>query len=175
MEALPTAERSRRYWTVLIAVIILLIVLYFYLPFETYLAEAVPNIRFSNIVFWFASLIGAAAFALGHWQSFKRNIFQESGPPRAEALVFESLQITLLTAVIFSAGATLQAVEGMSEYLMERGPIIDIAFGEKLLAIIILVIVTVLFYLLHLAVRAIRAGWSPLAHPARRHQGPGTA
>ena len=174
MEALPTADRSRRFWLVLIAVVILLIVLYFYRPFETYLVEAVPNIRFGNIIFWFASLIGAAAFALGHWQSFKRNIFQESSPPQAEALVFESLQITLLTAVIFSAGATLQAVEGMSVYLMERGPIIDFAFGEKLLSIIILVLITIVFYLLHLAVRAIRTGWSPLTHPARR-PGPGPA
>lgn len=174
MEAQPGASRTARFWIWLIAVIILLIALYFYKPFETYLVEAVPNIRFGNIVFWFASLVGAVAFAIGHWQSFKRNIFQASGPPQAEALVFESLQIILLTAVIFSAGATLQAVEGMSEYLMERGPIIDAGFGEKLLAIIILVIVTILFYLLHLVVRAIRTGWKPRSHPTRR-MGPGPA
>jgi hypothetical protein len=174
MEAPPSAKSPSRYWILLIALIILLVALYFYKPFEAYLVEAVPNIRFGNIVFWFASLIGAVTFALGHWQSYRRNIMQESGPPKAEILVFESLQITLLTAVIFSAGATIQAVEGMSEYLMERGPIIDAAFGGKLLAIIILVIITILFYLLHLAVRAIRTGWNPRTHPSRR-PGPGPA
>jgi hypothetical protein len=174
MEPAATANRTPRFWIILIGLIILLIALYFYKPFESYLVAAVPNIRFSNIIFWFASLVGAVAFAIGHWQSYRRNIFHESGAPKAEMLVFESLQITLLTAVIFSAGATLQAVEGMSEYLMERGPIIDVAFGEKLLAIIILVIITILFYLLHLAVRAIQTGWTPRAHPARR-PGPGPA
>ena len=174
MEAPSSAGRSSRFWIILIGFIILLIALYFYKPFETYLVEAVPNIRFGNIVFWFASLVGAAAFAIGHWQSYRRNILQQAGPPQAEVLVFESLQITLLTAVIFSAGATLQAVEGMSEYLMARGPIIDTAFGGKLLAILILVIITILFYLLHLAVRAIRTGWTPRSHPARR-PGPGPA
>lgn len=174
MEAQSGASKRSKFWIALIAVIILLIVLYFYKPFETYLVEAVPLIRFSNIIFWFASLVGAVAFAVGHWQSYKRNIFQEAGPPHAENLVFESLQIILLTAVIFSAGATLQAVESMSEYLMERGPIIDAAFGERLLSIIILVIVSILFYLLHLVVRAIRTGWTPRSHPSRR-PGPGPA
>lgn len=172
MESPSSAKNRPRFWIVLIGLIILLIALYFYKPFESYLVEGVPKIRFGNMVFWFASLVGMVAFAIAHWQSYKRNIFQESGSVQAEGLVFETLQITLLTAVIFSAGATLQAVEGLSEYLMERGAIIDAAFGEKLLAIIILVIITIVFYLLHLAVRAIRGGWAPRSHSARR-PGPG--
>ena len=169
----PTVGWNRpKFWIVLAGLIILLIALYFYAPFTSYLTEGVPKIEFGNIIFWFASLVGVIAFAIAHWQSYKRNIFQESGQVDAEGLVFETLQITLLTAVIFSAGATLQAVEGLSVYLMERGAIIDAAFGGRLLSIIILVIITIAFYLLHLVVRAIRAGRGPRTHPARR-AGPG--
>ena len=176
---LPSPVWSRpRFWIILIGLIILLIALYFYSPFTTYLLEGVPKIQFGNVIFWFASLVGVIAFAIAHWQAYKRNIFQEAGQVQAEGLVFETLQITLLTAVIFSAGATLQAVEGLSVYLMDRGAIIDAAFGERLLAIIILVILTILFYLLHLVVRAIRTGWTPRSHPTRRHgpsAGPGSS
>jgi hypothetical protein len=168
MEITPGLWKRPRFWIILIGLIILLITLYFYKPFETYLLEGVPKIRFHNIVFWFVSLVGVVAFAIAHWQSYRRNIFQESGSVQGEELVFETLHISILTAVIFSAGAALQAVEMLSEYLMQRGAIIDAAFGERLLSIIILVIITILFYLLHLVVRAIRGGWTPRSHPARR-------
>jgi hypothetical protein len=169
----PTSVWNRpRFWIVLIGLVILLIALYFYKPFETYLVEGVPKIRFDNIVFWFASLVGVVAFAIAHWQSYKRNIFQDSGAVQVDNLIFETLQITLLTAVIFGGGATLQAVVVLSEHLMRREPVANSSFGEQLLAIVILVIVTLLFYLLHLAVRAIRGGWSARTHPARR-SGPG--
>lgn len=155
-----TWQHSRR-WIILITIIILLITLYFYDPFTTYLVAGVQNIRFGNIVFWFASLVGVVGFAIGHWNSFRRNIFQAPGAANVEGLVFESLQITLMTAVIFCAGGTLQGVEIMSEYLLARGDIIDAAFGSKILTIILLVILTIIFYLLHMLVRLFRQGWSP--------------
>jgi predicted permease len=69
--------------------------------------------------------------------------------------------------VIFCAGATLQAIEVLSEYFVGRGPIFDAAFGEKLLAIFLLVILALLFFLLHYAVRALRSGWLPRRAPPR--------
>ncbi len=69
--------------------------------------------------------------------------------------------------MIFAAGATLQAIEMLAEHLMNRGPIIDPAFGEKLLAIVLLVVVAILFYLLHHLVRAFRIGWHPRRPPPR--------
>jgi len=157
----PHERRRPRSWMVVLVVIILLIFLYFYQPFEDYLSNAIPNIHFHNVLFWFASLVAVVGYAISHWQSFRRNIFRAANELDAEGLVFDTLQITILTAVIFAAGATLQAVEMLGEHLMNRGPILDAAFGGRLLSIILLVILTLLFYLLHYLVRTVRVGWRP--------------
>ena len=82
-------------------------------------------------------------------------------------MVFDTLQISILIAVIFCAGATLQAIEVLAEHLIGREEIIGGEFGEKLLAIILLVILAIVFYLLHFAVRAFRVGWTPRRPPPR--------
>ena len=118
----------------LVAVIILLIFLYFYRPFETYLVAHIPLIHFSNVVFWFASLVGIAVYAFAHWQSFHNEIFRNVSELNVDTLVFDTLQAAILVIVIFCAGATLQAIETLGEYFVNRGPIFDSAFGEQLLA-----------------------------------------
>jgi hypothetical protein len=55
----------------------------------------------------------------------------------------------------------------LSEYFVNRGPLIDAAFGGRILSIVVLVILAVLFCLLHYAVRALRTGWRPRAAPPR--------
>ena len=163
--------RRPRYWIVLVGVIIVLIFLYFYQPFEDYLTAAIPNIHFHNVVFWFVSLVGVIGYAIAHWQSFRRNIFRAAGELDVEVLVFDTLQVAILIAVIFCAGATLQAIEMMGEHLIERGQIIGSAFGEKLLAVVILIILAVVFFLLHHLVRAFRSGWHPRRPPPRASGG----
>ena len=163
-DAIP---RQQRFWIAIIAVVILLIFLYFYRPFETYLVAHIPFIHFSNVVFWFASLVGVVAYAIAHGQSFRIEIFRNVAELNVDALVFDTLQAAILATVIFCAGATLQAIEVLSEYFVNRGPIFDSAFGEKLLAIVLLVILAVIAYLLHYAVRALRTGWQPRMAPPR--------
>jgi len=162
-----TSRHQSRFWIALVAVIILLVFLYFYRPFETYLLAHIPLIHFGNVVFWFASLIGVIAYAAAHWQSFRAQIFRNVHDLDVDTLVFDTLQAAILVAVIFCAGATLQAVEMLGEHLVNRGAIIDPVFGEKLLAIILLVILAILFYLLHYVVRAFRSGWTPRRLPPR--------
>jgi cation transport ATPase len=159
--------KQQQFWIGIVAVIILLIFLYFYRPFETYLLAHIPFIHFSNVVFWFASLVGIVAYAFAHWQSFRSEIFRNVTELNVDTLVFDTLQAAVLVAVIFCAGATLQAIEVLSEYFVNRGPIFDTAFGEKLLAIFLLVILAVIFYLLHYVVRAMRTGWLPPSAPPR--------
>lgn len=159
--------KQQQFWIAVVAVIILLIFLYFYRPFETYLVAHIPFIHFSNVVFWFASLIGIAAYAFAHWQSFRNEIFRNVAELNVDTLVFDTLQAAILVAVIFCAGATLQAIEVLSEYFVSRGPIFDAVFGERLLAIVLLVILALLFYLLHYAVRALRTGWRQRTAPPR--------
>ncbi len=159
--------RQQQLWIGIIAVIILLIFLYFYRPFETYLVAHIPLIHFSNVVFWFASLVGIVVYAVAHWQSFRGEIFRNVSELNVDMLVFDTLQAAILAIVIFCAGATLQAIEVLGEYFVNRGPIFDSAFGERLLAIFLLVILAVIFYLLHYVVRALRTGWRPRSAPPR--------
>jgi hypothetical protein len=160
-------SRQQRFWIAVVAIVILLVFLYFYRPFEVFLTARIPNIHFSNTVFWFASLVGIFVYLVAHWQSFRAEIFRPVTELNVETLVFDTLQAAILAVVIFCAGATLQAIEMLGEYFINRGPIFEAAFGEKLLAIFLLVIFAVLFYLLHYAIRAIRTGWLPRRAPPR--------
>jgi len=159
--------KQQQFWIGLIAIIILLIFLYFYRPFETYLVAHIPFIHFSNVIFWFSSLVGIVAYAFAHWQSYRSEIFRSVADLNVDALMFDALQAAILAAVIFCAGATLQAIEVLSEYFINRGPLFDAAFGERLLSIFLLVILALIFYLLHYVVRALRTGWRPRSTPPR--------
>jgi hypothetical protein len=159
--------KQQQFWIWVVAAVILLIFLYFYRPFETYLLAHIPFIHFNNVVFWFASLVGILAYAFAHWQSFRSEIFRNVTELNVDNLVFDTLQAAILVAVIFCAGATLQAIEVLSEYFVNRGPIFDAAFGGKLLAIVLLVILAVIFFLLHYVVRALRTGWRARTAPPR--------
>jgi hypothetical protein len=167
MDQTTTGSHLRRFWVILVGLVIVLIFLYFYQPFEEYFLEGITHIHSYNIIFWFAALVGVVGYVIAHWQSFRRRIFRQAGELDAEELVFDSLQISILIAVIVSAGATLQAIEMLSEHLINTGPIVDPGFGRKLLAIILLVILAVAFTLLHHVVRAFRTGWRPKRPPGR--------
>lgn len=167
MEQETTSLRRPRNLIVLAGVVTILIFLFFYPPFEAWLVEKVPSIRFDNVVFWFASLVGVVGYAIAHWRSFVTGIVRTATDLDAETLVFDTLQIAILVAVIFSAGATLQAVEILAEHLMNRGHIIDPVFGEKVLSIILLVLLAILFFLLHRVVRAFKVGWQTRQPPRR--------
>ena len=162
--------RRPRPWIALVAIVIALVFLYFYKPFETYLLERIPGIHFSNVLFWFASLVGVVAYVIAHWQSFRRQVFRDGGELDATALVFDTLQIAILVAVIFFAGAVIQAIEMLSELLMAPGgasTAAGIGFGGRIVSIVVMVILAILFYLLHHLVRALRTGWRPRRPPPR--------
>ena len=163
-----TSGQRQKFWVGLIALIILLIFLYFYKPFEVYLLAHIPQIHFSDVIFWFASLVGIIGYVMSHWQSFRSQFGRDSGGLNVEVLVFDSLQVAILVAVIFCAGGTLQSVAMLGEHLVNRGAIVGSGFGEKLLAIILMVIMAILFYLLHYVVRAFRDGWTTRRPPGQR-------
>lgn len=158
--------RRPRFWFVLVGIAILLIFLYFYQPFESYVAQNIRDIRGSNIIFWFASLVGVVAFAIAHWQSFRQSFFRSASDLEVEGLVFDTLQIAILVAVILCAGATLQTIEMLSEHLINRGGIFNPVFGGLALKVIVLVVLAVVFYLLHRAVRAFKVGWRSQRPPS---------
>ena len=155
------------FWIKIVALVILLIFLYFFQPFEQYIIENLPQARFHQVIFWFAALVGVIGFAMAHWQSFRRHILHSSGRVKVEELAFDTLQISLLTSVIISAGATLQAVEMLAEFLLFHEMEVEQTFGERVLTILFFIILTIGFYLLHLVVRAFRKGWQPRRPPPR--------
>ena len=160
-----------RFWVFFIALIIFLIFLYYFKPFADYITANLKNARFHNVIFWFSALVAVLAFAMSHWQSFKRHILRGGGEVNVEALVFDTLQISIMTVVILCAGAILQSVELLSEDLLLREVAVG-QFGGRILTIVLLIILAVLFYLLHLVVRAFRIGWKP-SRPPRRVASPG--
>ena len=124
------------------------------------------------MLFWFASLVAVVAYVIAHWQSFRRQVFRDSGELDATALVYDTLQIAILVAVIFFAGAIIQAIEMLSELLMapagaDAGAASDVGFGARIVSIVVMVILAILFYLLHHLVRALRTGWRPRRAPPR--------
>ena len=170
----PTSAQRPRFWIVLAGIVIVLIFLYFYGPFESYVSESIGEIRARNVIFWFAALVGAVGYAIAHFASYRRTIFRRAGEIDVDSLVYDTLQITILVAVIISAGATLQAVEMLGEHLIKAGAVIDPVFGRRLLSVVLLVILSVLFYLLHLVVRAFRVGWRPRRPPRTASARPGS-
>lgn len=156
-----------RFWIFFIALIILLIFIYYFDPFADYIRANLKNVRFHNVIFWFSALVAVIAFAISHWQSFKRHILRVSGEINVEALVFDTLQISIMTVVILCAGGILQSVELLSEHLLLREMAVQQTFGERILTILLLIILAVVFYLLHLVVRAFRIGWRPSRPPGR--------
>ena len=161
-------QRRPRFWIGLVALVMALIFLYFYKPFEVYVVAAIPQIHFSNVIFWFASLVGVVGYFVAHWQSFRQKMFRAPGDIDVEALLFDSLQTAILVAVIFCAGAILQAVEQLSALLM-MGSNEGGGFVERIVTIVLLIILTVLFGLLHYFIKSLRTGWRPRRPPSSVH------
>jgi len=65
MEEAKSRWQQPRSWIGLIVIVILIIFLLFYKPFEQYLLDNIPRIHFSNILFWFAAVIGLPPGYLG--------------------------------------------------------------------------------------------------------------
>lgn len=158
-----------RFWITVAALVILLIFLYFYKPFENYLTAHIPEIHFSNVVFWFSALTGVVGYVLAHWQSFARQLFRPVNDLQVEDLLFESVQAAIMVAVIFAAGAMLQSVVILGQFLVSTDPAPDGAMSERLLSIVILLIFSILLILLHAVVRAFRGGWADRRRPPRSH------
>ena len=100
MEEAKSRWQQPSSWIGLIVIVIMIIFLLFYRPFEQYLLDNIPRVHFSNILFWFASLVAIVSFAVSHWQSFRNSIFQGVTASNAQDLVFDTLQIVVLVAVI---------------------------------------------------------------------------
>jgi hypothetical protein len=129
--------------------IVVLIFLYFYQPFEDLFNLIVNGLSYENAIFWAVVIVGIAGFCGYHWRAYRSHIVEQRS---VEGMVLTSLRGSTFIAILFSAGATLQAVQILCVYLLQPGYTLDGAFGTRLAAIIALVVLTgvfcVIFWLL---------------------------
>ena len=143
----------RLFWTLVgfLVFIIVLIFLYFYKPFEELFRLILDGLSFDNSIFWVALIIGIIGFCSYHWRAYQLYIVQQGS---VEAIVLSSLQGSTFVAILLSAGAALQAVQSMCVYLLRQAAL-DSGFGDRLAAVVALVIVTavfcIIFWLLKIA------------------------
>ncbi len=139
------------FWTLVgfIIYIVVLIFLYFYQPFEDLFNLIVNGLSYENAIFWAVVIVGIAGFCGYHWRAYHSHIVEQRS---VEGMVLTSLRGSTFIAILFSAGATLQAVQILCVYLLQPGYTLDGAFGTRLAAIIALVVLTgvfcVIFWLL---------------------------
>ena len=139
------------FWTLVgfIIYIVVLIFLYFYQPFEDLFNLVLNGLSYENSILWTVVIVGIAGFCGYHWRAYHSHIVQQRS---VEGMVLTSLRGSTFIAILFSAGAALQAVLILCVYLLRPGYTLDGAFGSRLAAVIALVILTgvfcVIFWLL---------------------------
>lgn len=144
------------FWTLIgfIVFIIILIFLYFYEPFELFFNIVLNGLSYSNVIFWAALIIGIISFCVYHWHAYRVHIVQQHN---IESMVLSSLQGSTFTAILLSGGAALQAVQILCVYLLSDDYTLDAAFGQRLAAVLGLVILTGVFCIIFWLLRVIRS------------------
>lgn len=144
------------FWTLVgfILFIIVLIFLYFYQPFESLFTLVINSIGFSNVIFWVALLIGIIGFCVYHWHAYRVHIV---GQQSVEAMVLSSLRGSTFIAILISGAAALQAVQILCVHMLQEGYSLDAEFGERLGAVVALVILTGVFCIIFWLLKVVHA------------------
>ncbi len=150
------------FWTLVgfLIYIVVLIFLYFYDPFETLFTNVINGISYENAIFWAVVIIAIIGFCAYHWRAYRLHIVEQRS---IERMVLASLRGSTFTAILLSAGATLQAVQIMCVYLLSGDYSLGGEFGGRLAAIVALVVLTGIFCIIFWLLRLIRPGNRPTA------------
>jgi hypothetical protein len=143
------------FWTLVgfLLLILVLIFLYFFQPFEDLFTLVLNGVSYSNAIFWVALIVGIIGFCTFHWHAYKVHIVQQRS---VESMVLTSLRGSTFTAILLSGGATLQAVQNLCVYLLQNGYGFDSNFGKRIAATIALVIITGIFCVIFWLLKLIR-------------------
>lgn len=143
------------FWTLVgfIVYIVVLIFLYFFKPFETLFVTIVNGLSYDNAIFWAVLVIAIIGFCTFHWRAYRLHIVQQNS---IERMVMSSLRGSTFTAILLSAGATLQSVQILCHYLLVDGYSLGAEFGKHLAAVVALVILTGVFCIIFWLLRVIR-------------------
>ena len=143
------------FWTLVgfLLLILVLIFLYFFQPFEDLFTLVLTGVSYSNAIFWVALIIGIIGFCTFHWHAYKVHIVQQRS---VESMVLTSLRGSTFIVILLSGGATLQAVQNLCVYLLQNGYGLDSNFGKKIAATIALVTITGIFCVIFWLLKLIR-------------------
>ena len=143
------------FWTLVgfLLLILVLIFLYFFQPFEDLFTLVLNGVSYSNAIFWVALIIGIIGFCTFHWHAYKVHIVQQRS---VESMVLTSLRGSTFTAILLSGGATLQAVQNLCVFLLQNGYVFDSNFGKRIAATIALVTITGIFCFIFWLLKLIR-------------------
>ena len=143
------------FWTLVgfLLLILVLIFLYFFQPFEDFFTLVLNGVSYSNAIFWVALVIGIIGFCTFHWHAYKVHIVQQRS---VESMVLTSLRGSTFTAILLSGGATLQAVQNLCVFLLQNGYVFDSNFGKRIAATIALVTITGIFCVIFWLLKLIR-------------------
>lgn len=135
------------FWTLVLLVvyIVVLIFLYFFEPFRLLFTRVINGISFSNISFWVAIIIGMVGFCAYHWHAYRHYIVRGNN---VDQMVLGSLRGSSFIGILLSGGAALQALQLLCVHVLETGYALDAAFGQRLAALLTLVVVTGVFYII---------------------------
>ena len=143
------------FWTLVgfLLLILVLIFLYFFQPFEDLFTLVLNGVSYSNAIFWVALIIGIIGFCTFHWHAYKVHIVQQRS---VESMVLTSLRGSTFTAILLSGGAALQTVQNLCVFLLQNGYGFDSNFGKRIAATIALVIITGIFCVIFWLLKLIR-------------------
>lgn len=143
------------FWTLVgfLLLILVLIFLYFFQPFEDLFTLVLNGVSYSNAIFWVALIIGIIGFCTFLWHAYKVHIVQQRS---VESMVLTSLRGSTFTAILLSGGATLQAVQNLCVFLLQNGYGFDSSFGKRIAATIALVTITGIFCVIFWLLKLIR-------------------
>ncbi|GIT54479.1 MAG: hypothetical protein Ct9H300mP16_16390 [Pseudomonadota bacterium] len=99
------------FWTLVgfLLLILVLVFLYFFQPFEDLFTLVLNGVSYNNAIFWAALIIRHhRVLYVIHWHAYKVHIVQQRS---IESMVLTSLRGSTFTAILLSGGATLQAVQ----------------------------------------------------------------
>lgn len=143
------------FWTLVgfLVLIIVLVFIYYYQPFEDLFVLVINGINFSNAIFWAALVVAIVGFCTYHWHAYRVHIVEQQS---VESMVMSSLSGSVLIAIILSGGATLQALQILCVNLLDTGSGLDGTFAGRLGAMLALVVLTGLFCIIFWLLKVVR-------------------
>jgi hypothetical protein len=134
----------RLFWALVgyVAFIVILIFLYFYKPFEDFFTLVINGLGYGNAMFWIVLIAAIVGFCGYHWRAYRLYIVQRHSVDRM--------------VLAFCAGAAAQSLLILCTYLLQSDFTLGAEFGERLGAVVALVILTIIFCLIYWVLKVIR-------------------